>query len=252
MQRSQEAIVLAEELAHPFSLAFANFFAAHLHHFRRETQKIRTTADRALALCHEHGFAFYLAQSMCLQGCALAAQGQGQEAIGLMRRALVAHHATEAELGRAGVLSLMSEACATAGLLDEGLTAVAQALSQAHNTNERFYEAEMYRLRGELFIARDEANPQAERQPSNLVEGAEAEASFHQALAIARQQEAKSLELRAAIKLSQLWQRQGKRNDARELLTPVYAWFTEGFDTSDLQEARAHLDELDVDMPPLT
>ena len=104
-----------------------------------------------------------------------------------------------------------------------------EALAAVHKTGERFYEAELYRLQGELLLA------QSARQT------AEAEACFHQALDVARHQQAKSLELRAAMSLTRLWQRQGKRDAARQLLTEVYGWFTEGFDTADLQEAQALL-----------
>ncbi len=243
-RRGQEAIVLAEELAHPFSLAFAYFYASQLHHFRRETQKIGTTANRALALCHEHGFAFYLAQSMCLQGCALTAQGRGQEAMELLRRALVAHHATEANLGRVGMLLLMGEACATAGLTDEGLTAVTEALDQAESTHERFYEAEMYRLRGELLLVPGNPGVHVERQSEAVARAVDAEACFHQAIAIARQKGAKALELRAVMNVCQLWQQQGKHEAARDLLTSIYHEFTEGFDTPDLRDAQTLLQAL--------
>ncbi len=245
LQRGREAIVLAEELAHPFSLAFAHFYASQVHHFRREARKIRTSADRALALCHEHGFAFYLAQSMCLQGCALNAQGQGRQAMELMRRALAAHHATEANLGRAGFLMVLAEACMVAGLDDEGLTVVAEALSQAENTHERFYEVEIYRLRGELLLMRGETDAEAERQRISLDQTEAAEACFQQAIAVARQQGAKSLELRAVMSLCQLWQQQGERGAAHDLLAPIYHGFSEGLDTPDLQDALRLLNALD-------
>jgi predicted ATPase len=129
-------------------------------------------------------------------------------------------------------LALLAEACGTAGKVEEGLTALAEALTAVHATTNRVCEAELYRLQGELrlMLATDNAP--------------EAETCFRQALEVARQQQAKSLELRAALSLSRLWQRQGKRADARKLLAPIYGWFTEGFDTADLQQAKALLNAL--------
>jgi predicted ATPase len=114
----------------------------------------------------------------------------------------------------------------------EGLGVLNEALALVHKNDECFYEAELYRLKGVLVLA------------SSMDDHSEAEACFHQALAIACRQDAKSLELRAATSLARLWQRQGKRHEARDLLAPIYSWFTEGFDTADLQEAKALLEEL--------
>src|SRR5215467_13567362 len=129
-------------------------------------------------------------------------------------------------------LALLAETYGKAGQAAEGLRVLAEALAHVHATEERFYEAEIHRLKGELLLARS-----AENQ-------VEAEACFHEALTIARHQQAKSLELRAAMSLARLWQQQGKRAEARALLAPVYGWFTEGFDTADLQDAKALLEAL--------
>ena len=137
-----------------------------------------------------------------------------------------------AELIRPYYLALLAEACAKGGQAEEGLSVLAEALATVHKTGERFYEAELYRLKGELLLA------QSTHQTT------EAETCFHQALDIARHQQAKSLELRAAMSLSRLWQRQGKRAAARQLLAEIYGWFTEGFDTADLQEAKVLLEAL--------
>jgi predicted ATPase len=137
-----------------------------------------------------------------------------------------------AQLGLSWLLPLLAEAYGKAGQVEAGLQTLAEALALVAQTEERSYEAELYRLQGELLLARS-----AEHH-------AEAAACWRQALAIARRQEAKSLELRAAMSLARLWQQQGKRTEAHALLTPVYGWFTEGFDTADLQEAKALLDEL--------
>ena len=159
-------------------------------------------------------------------------QGQGEEGMAQMQQGLAAWRATGAEVFRPYGLALLAEASAKVGQHEAGLTLLAEALAVANDTGERRWEAELYRLKGELLLARA-----AEHD-------AEAETCFRQALDIARRQQAKSWELRAAMSLSRLWQRQGKRAEASELLAPVYGWFTEGFDTADLQEAKALLEEL--------
>jgi predicted ATPase len=149
-----------------------------------------------------------------------------------MHQGLAAWEATGAELLKPCVLALLAEAYGKVGQADVGLTLLDEALATVNKHGERFYEAELYRLKGELLLALSEEHQ------------AEAESCFHQALAIARRQQAKSWELRAAMSLSRLWQQQGKRTEAQALLAPIYGWFTEGFDTVDLQEAKALLEEL--------
>jgi predicted ATPase len=149
-----------------------------------------------------------------------------------MRQGLTALQATGGDVRRPLFLALLAEAYGGIGQIEEGLNVLAEALAAAEKTGGRFYEAELYRLKGELLVARAaELN-------------AEAEACFQQALDIARRRQAKSLELRAAMSLSRLWQQQGQRDEARALLAPIYGWFTEGFDTADLQEAKALLEAL--------
>ena len=169
-----------------------------------------------------------------LRGWALAEQGQGEEGIAQMRQGLAACRATGAELDRPYFLALLAEAYGKVGQAEEGLQRAGRgAGGSATDSGERYCEAELYRLKGELLLA---GCPRSS--------SAEAEACFQQALAIARRQQAKSWELRAAMSLSRLWQQQGKRAEAHELLAPIYGWFTEGFDTADLQEAKALLEEL--------
>jgi predicted ATPase len=153
-----------------------------------------------------------------------------------MREGLTAMHAFEADLGRSRYLALLGEACGATGQLAEGLSLLAEALAFAEQSGERFFEAEIYRLRGELLL-QSEA-PQAE-----------AEECWRQAIKVAQRQEAKSLELRAAMSLARLWQKQGKCEEARQRLAEIYGWFTEGFDTADLQEAKVLLDELLTTLP---
>jgi predicted ATPase/class 3 adenylate cyclase len=226
LRRSHEALTLARELAHPFSLVTALFYVAEVHMRRREGQSTYEQAEAALGLAHEHGFALRVAQAMTLQGWALVEQGQGEAGIAQMRQGQAALRATGTEQG-AG-FDLLAEAYGRVGQIEEGLRVVAEEL--ARSTSSGGVEVELYRLKGELLT----------HAPTHQVE---AESCFRQALEVARRQGGKSLELRAAMSLSRLWQRQGKRDAARQLLAPVYSWFTEGFDTADLQEAKALLDE---------
>ena len=167
-----------------------------------------------------------------------------------MRQGLAAYGATGAKLAQSSFFALLAEACGKAGRAEEGLNVLAEVLAVVNQQGERWGEAELYRLKGELLLrpaAGGSGSPSdpaitsmgAGAEPSVL---AEAETCFQQALVLARRQGAKSLELRAAMSLSRLWQQQGKRAEARELLAPIYGWFTEGFDTADLKEAKALLE----------
>jgi TOMM system kinase/cyclase fusion protein len=240
MQWSDEALALARELAHPFSLGFALFLTAWVPQFRREGPLTQERAEAAIALAAEHGFAVFGAGGAIFRGWALAqrsfepvaGQGQGEEGITQMQQGLAAWRTTGAEALRPYYLALLAEAFGREGKVEEGLRRLAEALAVANDTGEHRWDAELYRLKGELLLA---LSPEKH---------AEAETCFHQALAVARRQQAKSWELRAAMSLARLWQQQGKRDEARQLLAPVYAWFTEGFDTTDLREAKVLLGEL--------
>ena len=169
---------------------------------------------------------------MVLQGWALAEQGRGDEGIEQVGRGIAAFRATGAELYRPYFLGLLAEAYSRRERTDKGLEVLDEALVLVDRTGERFHESEFYRLKGQLLLARSMDNYPA------------AEACFHRALTIARRHQAKSLELRGAVNLSRLWQQQGQHDRARRLLEEIYGWFTEGFDTGDLKEAKALLDEL--------
>jgi class 3 adenylate cyclase/predicted ATPase len=231
-QRSEEALAWAQEMAHPFNLAFALIHAARLHQFRREGAPAHTRAEAAIALATEQGFVLWLALAPVVRGWALAEQGQAAEGLAQIRQGIAARQAIGAELQRPYNLAVLADAYGKVGQLEEGLRVLTEAQTAAQATGERYCEAELSRLTGELLRAQSSENHAA------------AEACFQQALALARLQQAKSWELRAAMSLSRLWQQQGKRDEARELLAPVYAWFTEGFDTADLQEAKALLETL--------
>jgi predicted ATPase len=177
----------------------------------------------------------------------LAVQGQGEAGIVHLRQGLAAWQATGSQVGRTSYLTFLAEAYGHVGQTAEGLHVLAEALACAHTTGERCYEAELYRLKGELLLQSGVQERESGVLPPEAGlqrRDAEAEACFHQAIDIARRQQAKSLELRAAMSLSRLWQRQDKRDEARDLLAPIYGWFTEGFDTADLQEAKALLHAL--------
>jgi predicted ATPase len=232
LQRIQEALALAQKLTHPFSLAFALTFAAWHHGLRREWPAAQEQAETLMVLAREQEFAQWLAVGLMQWGWTLASQGQSEAGITQIRQGLAAYQATGAEFGRPFYLARLAEAYGTWGQPAEGLRVLAEAVTVAHNIEERWFEAERHRLKGELLLG------------LSVDHQAEAEACFQQALTVARQQQARSWELRAAISLGRLWQRQGKHVEAHKLLAEIYDWFTEGFDTADLQEAKALLAEL--------
>ena len=185
-----------------------------------------------MALSTEQAFPFWFGWAMIMRGWALVEQGQGEERIAQIRRGLVDWRATGSELGIPYFLSLLAEAYLKMGLAEEGFSVIAEALAAANDSDERWYEAELYRLKGELL--RQETKTEAE-----------AAEYFQQAIEKARCQGAKSLELRAVMSLSRLWQDQGRQKEAQQMLKGIYGWFTEGFDTADLKEAKILLEELD-------
>ena len=204
-----------------------------MHQFRREAPAAREQAEAAMALTTEQRLAERLARSTVIYGWALATQGQGEQGIAEMRRGLAAFLDTGAKMFHPYFLGLLAEAYGESGDPEEGLSLLNEALDVMDTTEWRYYEAELHRLKGAFFL----------RQA--VPDSAQAEACFDQALDIARQQQAKSWELRAATSLARLWQQQDKRQDAYDLLAPVYGWFTEGFDTADLKDAKALLETLD-------
>jgi TOMM system kinase/cyclase fusion protein len=232
LERSQDALTLARALAHPQSWASAAAHVAMFHSLRREWQAAQELAEAGMALAREQGFPLWLAWGTIQWGWALAEQGHIEAGIAQMRQGLAAWRATGTELIRPYFLGLLAEAYQKGGQTAAGLGAIDEALALVQQHQETFCEAELYRLKGELLLSLSAGH------------AAEAEACFHSALDIARRQSANSWELRTTMSLARLWQWQGKRTEARELLAPVYGWFTEGFDTADLQEAKALLEEL--------
>jgi TOMM system kinase/cyclase fusion protein len=230
----REALRLAHQLGHPFSLAFTLHWAATTHQLRREALAAQEQAEAAIAFSREQGFALWVPGATILRGWALTEQGQVEEGIAHMRQGMVAWQATGAEADHPYYLALLAEVYGKAGRAEEGLHVLAEALAVMDIIGERYYAVELYRLKGALLLAQTAPGPQ----------WLEAEKHFRQALAIARHQQAKSLELRAAMSLSRLWHQQGRHTDAYDLLASIYGWFTEGFDTTDLQEAKALLETL--------
>ena len=245
LQRLQAMLTLVQELAHPFSKAVAQGGAACIQQLRRDIPDTQARAEAALTLATEQGFPYWMAAGAILRGWALAAQGQAEEGISHMQQGLTAYGATGAKYCRPFWLTMLAEAYGQVGRADEGLRALDEALAHVDRSGERFWEAELHRLQGELLLSQSTGQSSAPTAAPERSLIAEAEACFARALDIARRQQAKSWELRTAMSLSRLWQRQGKRAAAYDLLTPVYGWFTEGFNTADLQEARALLEELE-------
>jgi predicted ATPase len=232
LARSQEAVTLAQQRAHPFTVGFALGGAAIFHQLRREVHCTQERAEAAINLAKDQGFPFWMAVGALMRGWALAHQGQVKQGIEQLHQGLVVLRAIGAEIGRPYWLALLAEAH---GIMEEpeaGLTVLAEALTLMDTTGERWYAPELYRLKGALLLQQSSDNH------------AEAEACFHKALNIAHSQQAKSFELRTATSLAKLWQQQGKYQEAHDLLAPVYNWFTEGFDTADLKDAKALLDAL--------
>jgi len=227
-----EARTLARELSHPFSEATALVGLGAVHRQRRESKACLETAEALINLSSEQGFPYYLAWGALFRAAALAEEGDLQEGIAGMRRVIDALRARGAVLTSSWVLALLAGAYNKAGQVEEGLGVVAEALEFVTKTGERQAEAELHRVKGDLLLA------------LTTPEQAGAEASFRDALGVARRQSAKTYELRAATSLGRLWQQQGRKQEARDLLAPVYDWFTEGFDTRDLKEAKTLLEEL--------
>jgi predicted ATPase len=232
LRRSYEACTLAQALAHPQSLASAQAFVAQCHLLRGEAHAAHAQAEALIILAVEQQLAYWMAVGLFFQGVALAAQGQGEAGVAQVRQGLTGILATGAVMVRSQYLAMLAEAYGKMRQANEALHVLAQAQAAVAESGRRDYEAEIYRLQGECLL----------RQAAS--DTAQAEACFQQALAIAHRQQAKAWELRAAMSLSRLWQHQGKRAEAYALLAEVYGWFTEGFDTADLQEAKALLDAL--------
>lgn len=237
MRRGHEALALAQMLAHPFSMATAMNTQAALHLFRGEGQAALQQAEASLTLATKHELAHVAAVGMIRLGGALVGQGQAAAGIAQLSRGVEASRAIGWLIFLPYALALLAEAYGHISQPHAGLQVLAEAHAVVKQTGEHWWQAELHRLQGELLL--QQGNPGL-HQPAATA----AAACLQQALDTARRQQARALELRAAMSLSRLWQQQGKRAAAYALLAPLYDWFTEGLETADLQEARALLEEL--------
>jgi adenylate cyclase len=226
LARHQASMALSESIGQPYNLCLALVLGVWLHIRRRDVAMARELDDRCIRLSREHEFGLFINGSGA-RGWILAQDGDVEGGIACFRDDFAADEAIGFTAYRAYSLNLLSELYLMAGWLDEGIDCADEGIAEARQTGGRHYEAETRRLKGELLLAQGDA--------------AAAETCFRDALQLARQQAAKSWELRAAMSLARLWQQQGRRGEAYELLSGVYGWFTEGFDTPDLQEAQALL-----------
>ena len=231
VKKAVEGVALAERLSHPFSLVMAHYFMGQVHQYRLEPAIVRTHAQVTFTMCESHGFESYKAQAAVLLGWATAAEGESETGIARIREGLAAWQATGTGMRRPYFLALLADALLLADQTEEGLNIIAEAEALIERTGETRWHAETVRLKGALM---DRTGAATE----------DIEATYLRALEIARGQEARCLQLRAATSLGQLWHGRGKGSETRELLGPLYAWFTEGFETPDVMRARTLLNEL--------
>jgi predicted ATPase len=220
-----DSLSMAERIAHPFTLSLALTFCAVLHLNRREPERALSVVEAVEALVAEQRLSLPLELGI-VHGAALVGQGGAEEAIARIREGVT----KSTGLGRPYGLAYLTEALAWHGDRAAALAALQEGLEIARTTGEHGWDAELHRLAGTVLLAEGKLN--------------EGEASLQQAIRVAQAQQAKSLELRAVRDLARLWGEQGRRQEARDFVAPVYGWFTEGFDTADLKEAKALLDQL--------
>jgi predicted ATPase len=245
LRRMDETLILAQELSHPHSLAFTLINAAWLDEECGAGEAAQERAEAAMTLSTEQGFPFWLAEGTIQQGWALVEQGQVEAGIAQMRQGLAAYRSIGTVVVQSRYLALLARAYGKVGQIENGLNALTEALPAANKNVERFYEAEIHRVKGELL--RKAAKSGGMRRVEDEPLASSPEACFLKAIEVARSQQARSLELRAVMSLARLRRAQGapaKIDEARQLLAESYDWFSEGFDTVDLQEAKALLEEL--------
>ena len=230
---ANEAVTLAEQTSHPFGLAAAYHTMGSVLSFFRDWQSSQKESEKVFALAEEHALGDMLKHAATSNALNLAYQEPTEEKLERAKQAIESLTAHGVMLSRTRYLARMSEAFWMAGRCAEGLAAIAEAFALVERTGERVAVAEIWRIKGELLLKA--AAPSAQ---------AEAESCYHQAIRIARQQGTKSWELRAATSLARLWQQQGKTGEGRQVLAEIYGWFTEGFDTADLKDAKALLEDL--------
>jgi DNA-binding winged helix-turn-helix (wHTH) protein/predicted ATPase len=247
--RATEAIALAEQESSTFDLCSARVFAALTRQCRREPEGASAEAAASMAISREQGFPLFEAAGSFLQGWALVETGEGEAGVTRMRAELDAWEQPAARLLHPYFFALLAEAYLKRGDAAAGVQVVDAALGYIENDDSRASLAELYRLKGELMLLAESDGPtqgaaRAKTRKRAESAGGQAEECFREALETAQRQQARTFELRAAMSMSRLWQTRGKKADARRVLEPIYGWFTEGFDTADLRDAKALLDEL--------
>ena len=253
----QAALTLAQERRHPYSLALTLGLTALVHQLCRERQAAQERAEAAMALCDEHGFRDLGLMAAVFWRWALAEKKPSKVEVSQLHQSMDAYRDTGSEAGRRHFLALLAEGYGKVGQIELGLRVLAEALDTVKKTEEHRDEAELYRLKGELTLqqatqkskdknqkSKVETNPQPLTPSTQAEVEHKAEECFLTAIEIARRQQAKSWELRVTVSLARLWQQQGKTTEAHRMLAEIYDWFTEGFDTKDLQEAKALLEAL--------
>jgi len=233
LARSREALAEAQELRHPMSLAYALQHACLFYFVRREAEALLEHAEALIVLADQQAFPLYTATGTVARGGALVEQGQFAQGIAELQRGLDALKTEGAGLLVPYGLAILARARQRAGWHHNEINLLSEALAQVRTGEQRWCEAELYRFQGELLLALP--------QPDSM----NAEACFHKAIAVAREQGARMWELRAVKSLTRLWRDQGRRIEAHSRLKSIYSWFTEGFDTADLQDAKILLDELE-------
>jgi class 3 adenylate cyclase/predicted ATPase len=269
-RKSEEALALAERLERPLSQAIATVFASGVRTLRREGPAAFQYSERAMTLATEQGFSLWTAYGIIMQGSARGQHANYDEGISQIRQGLVMVREMGADLVQSWFLLMLAETCKNAGKIADGLAAIAEALNIVENNGERAFVAELYRIKGELTLAQSSVQSLKpggqEGQKTKISDSqsldpksqSEAEACFRKAIDIARQQRAKSFELRAVMSLVRLRQHQAQDlvtrstyhnartalDDSLKMLSDIYQWFTEGFDTRDMQEAKTLLGEV--------
>jgi predicted ATPase len=244
LMRAQEALLLVQDFSHANSVAYGLATIAQIHHLRREWPALQERAEACMAFAIKVGLPYFVAQLSIMLGAALAGQGRYEEGISKMRQGLAAQRATGGQGLLQYWLALQLEAYIATGQFEEAWTVLKEALTIRPKYGDRYWEEEVYRLYGELLLAEARCKPDVQDRQQRAEIEAEAEARFQRAIVIAREQQTKSLELRAATSLARFWQQQRKQQEAHAMLAEIYNWFTEGFDTKDLQEAKALLEDL--------
>jgi len=226
-----QALKIAREIGQAATLMFALAVTNFTLIFSRSCAAARARIDELIALADEKGALQRKAEGVTQKGCMLALIGEASDSVQMINSGMTAWQSTGATVWVPLYLSYLARAYAQLGQVDDAWRCIGEAITTMETTKERWYEAEVYRVAGEIAL----------KSPERATK---AQAYFERALAIARAQQAKSWELRASMSLARLWRDQRKRDEARDLLAPVYGWFTEGFGTPDLKETKALLDEL--------